>query len=60
MARRWPAGDRYDQRDDSVKSLSLHDIMPKAGVAELADARDLKSFLDLAAVTQIRPVLSVS
>ena len=43
MARRWPAGDRRDQGNDSVKSLSLRDIMPKAGVAELADARDLKS-----------------
>ena len=43
VARRWPAADRREQKDDGVKSLVRRAIILQAGVAELADAQDLKS-----------------
>ena len=42
VARRWPASDERDQNDGGVKSLVRRAIIPRAGVAELADAQDLK------------------
>ena len=45
MARRWPAADQRELGDDGVKSLVRRAIIPLAGVAELADAQDLKSWV---------------
>ena len=45
MARRWPAADQREQDDDGVKSLVRRAIILQAGVAELADAQDLKSWV---------------
>ena len=40
--RSWPAADQRERSDDGVKSLVRRAIIPHAGVAELADAQDLK------------------
>ncbi len=43
VARRWPAARWRTEVEDRVNSLVRRAIIPLAGVAELADAQDLKS-----------------
>jgi hypothetical protein len=43
VARRWPAADQRGRNGGDIKSLQSHNILLDAGVAELADAQDLKS-----------------
>ena len=42
VARGWAADDERDQYGDGVKSLERRAIILQAGVAEVADAQDLK------------------
>jgi hypothetical protein len=49
VARRWPAASPHDHVDNGVKSLVRRAIILLAGVAELADAQDLKSWVAQAA-----------
>src|SRR5438552_1435662 len=41
----WPAAGQHERINDRVKSLVRRAIIPLAGVAELADAQDLKSWV---------------
>src|SRR5262245_5859270 len=45
MARRWPASNGPSTARTCLKPLVRRAVLPHAGVAELADARDLQSWV---------------